>query len=208
MIGLRASQDSNRNDAGFTLVEVTIVIVIMGMLMAALAMAISITLRTAPDTEARIDDARSTRGLATWLSYDTTSTPPFLPEKTQGGIDLTTSPTANNNDCGGQGSNIVHLQWTEKTTATTVYVANYRFVVDAGVGKVIRYACFKTGTGSFVPRSQQKVAPDLDGASPPTASATFNAAGNVTEIAFTLTGKTGETVLVETSSRNPSDFFP
>jgi prepilin-type N-terminal cleavage/methylation domain-containing protein len=198
---------AERRDSGFTLVEVTITIVIMGVLTAAMAMAISIVLRTSPDTTDRIDDARATRGLSTWLAQDTMSTPPYLPETSQGGMNIDTSPAAENNDCGGAGQNIVHFQWRERTTSTTTFVANYRFVVDDGSGFVTRYTCFQEGTSAFQPRSALRLTPALDPTAPPQASVVFDTTGDVEFISFTLTGKTGETVLIDTSSRNPADFF-
>lgn len=199
--------DAPPGDAGFTLIEMTIVIVVMGTLMAALAMAVSITLRAAPDNEDRIDDARSTRSLSTWLAQDTTSTPPVIPEGAYGGMN-TTSTSASDpsgaNACGGNGQNIVHMTWTETTTGTTTYVANYRFVGDATQARVARYTCSKTGADPFTPPRTQLLTPNLDASAAPIAN--FDSTSNL--LSFTLTGKTGETVLIETSSRNPSDFFP
>ena len=199
--------DVDGRDGGFTLVEVTITIVIMGVLMAAMSMAISIVLRTTPDTTDRIDDARATRGLSTWLAQDTMSTPPYLPETSQGGMNVVTTPTADNNDCGAAGQNIVHFQWRERTTSTTTFVANYRFVVVNGSGYVTRYTCSQEGTAAFESRSATRLTPALDPTTPPKASIAFDATGDVEFISFTLTGKSGETVLIDTSSRNPADFF-
>ena len=50
--------------------------------------------------------------------------------------------------------------------------------------------------------------PKLDPSSVPVASLAFDVDGNVDLMSFTLTGRTGETVLVEVASRNPSEFFP
>lgn len=199
--------DTDGRDRGFTLVEVTITIVIMGVLMAAMSMAISIVLRTSPSTTDRIDDARATRGLSTWLAQDTMSTPPYLPETGQGGVNIDTADTGDNNDCGGAGQNIVHFQWRERTTSTTTFVANYRFVVENGSGYVTRYTCSQAGTSAFQPRSAIRLTPALDATAPPQASIVLDTTGDVEFISFTLTGKSGETVLIDTSSRNPADFF-
>ena len=194
-------------DAGFTLIEVTIVLVVMGTLMAALSLAVSVALRSAPSSEDRIDDSRTTRSLSTWLAQDTTSTPPVEPAGAFGGLD--TSPTgasdpAGSNDCGGEGQNIVHLTWAETVTGTTTFVSNYRFVNTATGARVARYTCSQTGTDPFTSPRTQMLTPTLDAAAPPVAN--FDAASNL--LSFTLTGLSGETVLIETSSRNPSDFFP
>jgi prepilin-type N-terminal cleavage/methylation domain-containing protein len=196
-----------RRDSGFTLVEVTITIVIMGVLMAAMSMAISIVLRTSPGTTDRIDDARSTRGLSTWLAQDTMSTPPYLGETAQGGVNIDTADTGDNNDCGGAGQNIVHLQWRERATTTMTFVANYRFVVENGSGYVTRYICSQEGSSAFEAGSAVRLTPALDPTAPPQAAVVLDAANEVELISFTLTGKSGETVLIDTSSRNPADFF-
>ncbi len=194
-------------DAGFTLIEMTVVLVVMGTLMAALMFAVSITLKVSPDTENRIDDARSTRSLATWLAQDTTSAPAVSPAGPQGG--LNTSPTSATdpsgaNACGGDGQNILHLTWTETMTDTDTYVANYRFVSSGPDARVVRYTCSQRGTDPVTSPRRQNLTPNLDASAPPVA--TFDSAANV--VSFTLTGKNGETVLIETSSRNPSDYFP
>ena len=239
---MRIRHTAERDDQGFTVIEVLIVIVVMGTLMSTLAAAIVISLRTAPNTEARLDDARSTRALATWLSYDTTSAPPFLPEQAQGGIDLASTA----NDCGGAGANLLHLQWTERSFTPRTYVANYRFVED----EIIRYYCAQSEGDDFVTLSARRLTRGLDPADPPTvtvttiietvtvnagpppawtvttpttdATATTTATSTTAVVGpdevvarpgeatvrFLLNGASGEQVLVDTSSRNPSSFFP
>jgi prepilin-type N-terminal cleavage/methylation domain-containing protein len=200
---VRAEREDQRSrDAGFTLIEMTVSLVIMGTLMAALALAVSVTLRAAPTASDRIDDSRTTRGLSTWLAQDTTSTP-NIPAGPAGGMD--TSPTSGANDCKGEGQNIVHMSWTETFASTDTYVANYRFVGDGITARVARYTCSRQGAdGDFTTSRAQFLTPLLDAAAPPVGD--FDETANV--LSFTLTGQTGETVLIETSSRNPSDFFP
>lgn len=200
---------SRRSDGGFTLVELTVSIVIVGTLMGALALATVTILRTSPDNEARIDDARSTRGLSTQLSHDTTSTPPFLPETTQGGFDIDTSPTATNNDCGGDGTNVVHMQWRELTAPGTyeTFVANYRFVVNGDEARIHRVTCSDSGSG-FTNVSDLTLTPILDPSYVPTANIDRDPVTNeVTVLRFFLVGTRGEGVTIETSSRNPADSF-
>lgn len=199
----------DHRDGGFTLVEVTITILITGILVSALAMAITMAVRVSPDSEDRIDDARSTRFLSTWLAQDTVSTPPFLPEEAVGGFNLTAADDGTNNECAAAGSNVVHLRWQETTTTTVTYVANYRFVVEDGVGKVWRYTCRSADGVTFDSVSGRSMTPDLDPSQTPTASVTTDPiSGDVTVLSFQLTGVGGETVLIETSSRNPSEYFP
>jgi hypothetical protein len=119
---------------------------------------------------------------------------------------MNTSPTdaaSGANDCGGAGQNIVHMTWTETFTSTDTYVANYRFVGDGITARAARYTCSRQGTGPFTTPRAQFLTPMLDAAAPPIGD--FDTTANV--LSFTLTGQTGETVLIETSSRNPSDFF-
>lgn len=194
-------------DGGFSLIEMLIVTVVIGIIMSAITTAVVTTINAAPDTEARLDDARSTRMLATWLSHDTTSAPPFLPEQAQGGMNITTTATADNNDCGGSGSNLLHLQWTEDGHITTTHVANYRFVVVGAEASVRRYACSRTGAGPYALTFDRVITPPLDPATPPVVTVD-QPVSDVESVSFTLTGASGETVLVETASRNPADFFP
>jgi prepilin-type N-terminal cleavage/methylation domain-containing protein len=195
-------------EPGFTLVELSIVIVVLGIVMSTLAMAISVAFRTAPQTENRLDDARATRALATWLSHDTTSAPPFLPETAQGGLDISLAPTPTNNDCAAPGSNLLHLQWREAAFSDQTFVANYRFVTTGTSGEIVRNVCSSTGGGPFVAVTSRRLLTGLDPAKPPAVTVKQLAGGNVTSVTFGLTGKSGEKVAIETGSRNPADFFP
>lgn len=194
-------------DAGFTLVEMLIVMLISGVLVASMATAFSVVIRITPTAEDRVDDARSTRSLSTLLSHDTASTPPFAPEGSTGGFDVATAASADNNDCSGAGTNIVHMQWTEAIPISVTYVANYRFVIEADAARVYRYSCFATGGDPYVLETGRAVTPKLDPTQVPVADLETDTSGRVTVVAFRLTGMSGETVLVETASRNPSEFF-
>jgi prepilin-type N-terminal cleavage/methylation domain-containing protein len=202
-----ATPTSSRRDHGFTLVELVISVSLVGLITTVLAAAIVVSLRTIPDTENRLDDARATRALATWLSHDTTSAPRFLPEQAQGGINLANTVTADNNDCGGEGTNLLHLQWTEDSFVDTTHVANYRFVIDGGEGQIRRYACSAVGTGSFSSSAGRILTSGLDPTQLPVI-VPEPATGEVAALTFQLVGKAGEIVAIETGSRNPADFFP
>lgn len=197
-----------RREHGFTLIEVLMVITVIGIVASAVAVSFTVIVRSTPRTELRIDDARSTRGLATWLAHDTTSAPRFLPEQSQGGIDVTQTATADNNDCGGAGSNIVHLQWTEDGFTERTFVANYRYVDDGNEGRVVRYTCSSVGAGPFTGTTEQKLTSGLASGTSPVATPVMGAPGEATSIDFELTALSGETVLVQTGSRNPTEFFP
>ena len=196
-------RQGGRSDRGFTLIEVLVVISILGTIMSALALAFVAIVKTTPGTETRIDDARSTRGLATWLSHDTTSAPPFLPEQAAGGIDLSSSA----DDCGvAVGDNILHLTWLEDGFATTTYVANYRYVVDGDRARVVRYTCAGNGAVFSVP-SSINLTSGLAPSTPP--AVTPNYVGTeVVSVDLVLTAASGSTVLIETGSRNPVEFYP
>lgn len=203
----RTAPATSRRDTGFTLIELVVAVSLVGLLTTVLAGAIVVSLRTTPDTENRLDDARATRALATWLSHDTTSAPRFLPEQAQGGIDLTTTATADNNDCGGEGKNLLHLQWTEDSFLDTTYVANYRFVVDGDEGQIRRYSCSAVGGPTFSGGSSRLLTSRLDPTQIPVV-VPEPATGEVVTLTFQLAGKSGENVAIETGSRNPADFFP
>lgn len=195
-----------RRDHGFTLIELLIVTSLMAIVVPCLAMAFVVILRTNPETEVRIDDARSTRGLATWLSHDTTSAPRFQPMTDQGGVE--TSPGINT--CNGAGTNILHLQWTEDGFTERTFVSSYRFVVEEGEGRVVRYTCSSTGSGPFTAGEATNLTSDLAPGTPPTVvlHPVGRGAGDpVLSVDLLLTARSGEQVLIETGSRNPSDFF-
>jgi prepilin-type N-terminal cleavage/methylation domain-containing protein len=203
---LTENEELESSDRGFTLIELLIVTVLLGIIMSVLATAVVVSLKTLPANEQRVDDARSTRGLATWLSHDTTSAPRFNPEvASQGGLDF--SSGVDSNDCGGSGTNVVHLQWSEQTSINRTFVANYRFVTNSGVGTIVRYSCSKTGSGGYSAATSLNLTSNLDPTVPPTLTTTTSGT-DVTSITLILTGESGEVVSVETGTRNPADFFP
>lgn len=189
---------------GFTLVELLLSMVVLGVIVSSIALAFGVIVRTTPNTEVRIDDARSTRGLATWLAQDTTSTPRFEPEQTQGGFDLSSS----RNDCGGSGSNVLHLSWVEDGLFHRSYVANYRFVIDGDDARVVRYTCWRTGTsGAFGSTESINLTSGLAPSEPPIITLNRDGVGDVESVTFELIAASGEHVLVETGPRNPTEFF-
>jgi prepilin-type N-terminal cleavage/methylation domain-containing protein len=192
------SDRSARPDGGFTLLEILIVMSILGLILGALSAAFVVIVRTTPTAEVRVDDARSTRGLATWLSHDTTSAPPYDTFDAKGWIDTSAGP----NDCGGAGANIVHFTWLEDGFTATTFVANYRYVAINGEGTVVRYSC-STSSGT----TTQTLTAGLDPIDPP--DVVLNKVGSdVVSVDFILHAAGGSDVLVETGSRNPVEFYP
>lgn len=191
------------SDGGFTLVELLVVITVFGTVMSALSLAFVVIVRTTPDTETRIDDARSTRGLATWLSHDTTSAPPFLPaQAAYGGIDLTSGA----DDCSvALGDNILHLTWLEDGFGTKTYVANYRYVTTGSESRIVRFSCLDAGVGFSAPVSINLTS-GLDPAEQPIVTPNFVGA-DVASVDLLLTAKSGQKVLIQTGSRNPVEFY-
>jgi prepilin-type N-terminal cleavage/methylation domain-containing protein len=201
---VRDGRRSSR-DRGFTLIELLIVISLLGVIMATLSTAIVVILRSTPSTGLRIDDARTLRGMSTWLSFDVTSTPPFMPEDSNGGIDT----AAGRNDCGAPGTNILHLSWTEYDgSATRTFASSYRYINEPGNARMMRYTCSRTGTTApFGAVQGIKLTSGLSEAQSPVAL--FDtAAGRVTVVKLRLSGASGEQVIVDTSSRNPAAFLP
>ena len=182
--------------------------IVLGMITSALTAALSITLRSLPEAESRLDDARATRSLGMWLAQDTMSTPPFVGEQAQGGMIRLDQDPANSNDCNEAGTNLLHLQWTQSSSADTTFVANYRYVQEGPEAVIRRFTCQSVDGGAFgsdgranvltglAPGLVPNVVFDLDGTS-----------GEVDRVRFYLTGAAGESVRVDTRSRNPADFF-
>jgi hypothetical protein len=186
-------------------VELLIVISLMGLVVTVLSSAIIVILRTAPTTELRIDDARSTRGLATWLSHDVASTPPFEPPQDgRGGFSL--SSTANT--CGAPaGTTLVELTWVQ---LNRTFVATYRAESDgSGPTAVRRYACSRSGSGPLSAPTRANLTSGLApvSAGGPGVVKLVKTEGVVAIVEFRLIGRSGETVLLDISSRNPSEFF-
>jgi prepilin-type N-terminal cleavage/methylation domain-containing protein len=200
---LTGDRPGRRRDGGFTLVELLIVISLVGLVATVLSSAIIVILRTAPSSELRIDDARSTRGLATWLSHDVASTPPFEPPVSgQGGF----SRVSTANSCGAPaGVTLVETTWVQ---SNRTFVATYRAdTLASGETVIRRYAC-SPGSGSPTRRSNltSGLAP-LNPANPNVVNLVKDSNGRVTVVEFRLTGRSGERVVLDVSSRNPSERF-
>jgi prepilin-type N-terminal cleavage/methylation domain-containing protein len=195
----------SRRDGGFTLIELLIVISIMGVIMTTLSAAIVVILKATPSTGLRIDDARTLRGMSTWLAQDVTSTPPFIPEDSNGGIN--TNPGLNT--CGAPGSNVLNLKWTENNgSGVRRYVASYRYIVDSSGARIARYICSSPDGVTYGGGRSTNLTSGLSTTQAPTVSFDQDAFSRVTVVKVRLYGASGEQVVVDTSSRNPAAYLP
>ncbi len=130
-------------DRGLTLVELIVVVTLLGLITTVIAAAFVTIARTAPSAQFRIDDARSTRAMQTWLARDIASTPPNDPIVLgQGGYIFSPTEPASPKNCGvTTGVNILHMTWVENGGSGVSYYANYRLVPDGSRHKVVRYIC-------------------------------------------------------------------
>lgn len=221
----------SERDQGFTLVELIMVMLLMGIVTAAIGAAAIVVLRAAPSTQFRIEDARATRSLQTWLSYDVGSAPATV-LGSRGGYDTTALAP---NSCGGSGDNIAYIEWVEDDGGATRYVANYRLVASGSDFTIVRYTCEDSGAG-FGSASSSNVTRGISDATcagfappDPYAQLVLSTSDNNTpldptddydtaELQFCLVAAAANTglsagggdtteVLVSVSSRNPSEFF-
>jgi prepilin-type N-terminal cleavage/methylation domain-containing protein len=203
-----------RQDEGFTLIEVLIVVTLMGLVMTTLAAAFVVIIRVVPSNDHRVDDARSTRALQSYLSHDVGSTPSYEPvNSTYGGFNF--APSAD--PCAtGVGANAVELRWKETIgTSTREWIVNYRVQPLGGSSKyqIVRYTCGAGGatttpltTGILNNAPCGTVGSRNSGFAKATPSS-----GQVTDLrmCMTVSSDSGSNlVLVDVASRNPSEAFP
>ena len=145
-------------DRGFTLIEVLIVITMIGFLSASLAAVFTVVVRSTPDADERVNDARSLKGLVTWIPQDMDATPP-------GGFD--DSPAAW--PCAGTAPldsyNVIAMAWDEASDLTTQFDATYRYELRDGEWVIARYSCQDAGTARRV--NMTSALPAWNPSSPP-----------------------------------------
>jgi prepilin-type N-terminal cleavage/methylation domain-containing protein len=195
-------------DRGFTLPELLICVVVIGVIATVLVGVTAVVLRSTPSAEARSEDARSMMGLVTWLPQDVDSTPPT-------GFD-TASTTASGCNL-SPGTNLLRMQWTEKTSATVnTFVANYRHVPTAGgLSRIQRVTCSGTGSGPFTNGVAINLTSDLPAlpagwapGNPPVAVTMSTLDGSVRLVTFEITTLDGEIVKTDSAPKNPAMTLP
>jgi prepilin-type N-terminal cleavage/methylation domain-containing protein len=131
-------------DEGMTLVELVVAVVLLGVVTVVIAATFSTILRVTPATAYRIDDARSTRGLQTWLARDVASTPPipYDPSSGVGYVDSIVTPSVAGvpagDICTTSGVHVLFMAWSDGGTS---YRAQYTIEGDAGGYEVRRTIC-------------------------------------------------------------------
>ena len=184
----------HRGDRGFTLIEVVVVTIILGVVVTVISGVVAVILRTQGPLATTTDDSRSLRGAVTWLAHDVAGVPPT-------GFDFATS-AASGCSGGDAGSSLVRLAWTEASTSTVNYVANYRFVDDGTSKAIKRYTCSGTGAAPYANRSVLNLTAGL-AATTPMVSAVYDGS-NVVGVSITVYSLRGDPIHIDAGSRNPA----
>jgi hypothetical protein len=124
----RSDIDRRHRDRGLTFVELIVTTVLLALVTTVIAASVSAVLRTTAPAQYRIDDARSVRGLQTWLIRDVASAPieemGAAADVDPGGYQFDNPLPAWAEDCGASGANLVHMTWVDAATSVS-YHANY-----------------------------------------------------------------------------------
>ena len=188
-----------RRDLGFTLPELLISLVITSLVVGVIALTISVSYRTLPDVTDRADSAVAVQGITTWLPPDVDSTEP----------DRFFTDPARPSGCAGvdPGQNMLHLGWSETFAGvTTNYVANYRFVVDGTVGRIVRVTCegvFSLGAGSEMTMSAQ-----LSTLPPIVTLKDSDSDGRDDQVRVQIITLSGDSVYIDAATKNPNETLP
>lgn len=142
---MTATSIEDRRDEGLTLVEMVIVITIIGGVMAVITAVMLVILKVTPSAEYRIDDARSTRGLQTWLARDIASTPPEAYDSLGGtgfvdaGTTLDSAGVPLGDRCApAGGTHVLFMAWEDGAVS---YRAQYTIEPGGGSHSVVRRLC-------------------------------------------------------------------
>lgn len=217
MIRVAPTDDAQHLDDGFTLVEVTIVTVLIGLVMVVLATTFTVIVRSAPESQGHVDDARTLRALSTWLAQDVLSTEPVYvtPDLT---LPWAAPPSAlgfdihpgNPGMCGSTAgtTNLAQLVWTQTDTATTFYSSNYRFDPASGGPAVRRITCEGPDLATMTEVSSIRLTSGLSAMqdftpAPPFSTTTVQYEDLTSTLTITLASDTGNDAVVRVASRNP-----
>ena len=107
---------------------------------------------------------------------------------------------------GDAGSSIVRLAWTEASTSTVNYVANYRFVDDGTSKAIQRYTCSGTGAAPYANRSVLNLTAAL-AATTPVVSPVYDGP-TVVGVSITVYSLDGQPIHIDAGSRNPAATLP
>ena len=120
-----------------------VVMGLMSLLSGTLAMVFVVVLRTTPDADDRVSDARSVQGLVTWLPQDIDAAPPDNFNR-----DVAHWPCAGT--APADSHNVVTMGWTETidVATSTDYTTSYRYELVDAEWRVVRYRCEDAGTPS------------------------------------------------------------
>ncbi len=210
------SAKRTRRDGGFTLIEVLIVITMIGFLSATLAAVFSVIVRTTPDADARVTDARSLKGLVTWIPQDMDAAPPT-------GFDDGPSLWSCAGAAPTDSYNVVAMSWVEVGDVTTGFHASYRYELRNGSEWVIaRYSCQDGGpagrvnmtselpawSSSSPPAWVEMCSAPIDattGDCPPASVVTDPTTQPVVSMKVTLTLLDGRLYTIDAAAKNPDE---
>jgi prepilin-type N-terminal cleavage/methylation domain-containing protein len=211
-------QPRGQRDAGFTLVEMIVVMGLMALLSGLLATVFVVILRSTPDADDRVSDARSVQGLVTWLPQDIDAAPPDRFDR-----DVATWPCAGTTPADSY--NVLTVGWTETIDSVTSadYSTSYRYELIDTEWRMVRYTCVDAGAarghnmtselspwGAPAPVSVQMCSSEVDEVTGQCATAdiipdTVTAPPVVRSIQIAFTHPDGDVSTIDAAPKNPDE---